>query len=320
MAKIFNPGGFEPGVYFGLPEDDYFADPALGSTSMKALWSEPYEFWWNSYLNPDKPEDTDTAAKVLGSAIHRLVLEGRELFDQEYTCGPDQKGMSTSEKAQSTKKANADAAAEGLMVLKHDDYVLAAKASAMITKNPALKDAFVNGEPEVSVFWERDGLMRKARIDYLKIRGVGDLKTVGDRRGRTFPAACMNAINIYRYDMQAAHYLEARSQLNKLVAAGKVFGESFDRAWLNRVAASETFAFQWVFIATKGAPIVWSKTLTPGNGILDYARVCLDQAAENFRNEMTKHPNIGEPWVPESEVSELTMDELPPWFAQPSKA
>ena len=71
----------KPGIYINLPEDDYHADPALGSTSIKGMWDDPCEFKYEL----DHPEvEKDTAAKTLGSAIHARILGGRKTFESEY--------------------------------------------------------------------------------------------------------------------------------------------------------------------------------------------------------------------------------------------
>ncbi len=125
----------------------------------------------------------------------------------------------------------------------------------------------------------------------------------------------MNSMDVYMYDMQAAHYLEGRAALNQHVKAGRILGENFDRDWLNKLAAIDTYAFQWIFISTSGAPSVWSTIMTPGNGILDYARNCLDVSAGLFRDNVTKH-GFDAPWITHEPVTELTMDDLPPWFGR----
>ena len=51
----------EDGVYFGLPEAEHHADPALGSSSIKALLQAPEEYWGSSHLNPMREEPEDTA-------------------------------------------------------------------------------------------------------------------------------------------------------------------------------------------------------------------------------------------------------------------
>ena len=39
------------GIYFGLPEDEYHADQALGSTSLKMLAKGAADYWWGSSMS-----------------------------------------------------------------------------------------------------------------------------------------------------------------------------------------------------------------------------------------------------------------------------
>ena len=77
-----------PGVYFGLPHAQYHADPSCGSTDLKRLICDHTTYWWHSWMNPEKPADTDTVAKLKGHAIHKLVLEGEAAFDRHFTIEP----------------------------------------------------------------------------------------------------------------------------------------------------------------------------------------------------------------------------------------
>lgn len=78
------------GVYFHLPEEDYHADPALGSTDIKNLRSGAHEYWHNSVHRPRTPEELAkeaeeaSLAKVKGNAIHSAVLLGEEHFRRNY--------------------------------------------------------------------------------------------------------------------------------------------------------------------------------------------------------------------------------------------
>lgn len=88
----------EPGVYFGMPEDEYLADPALGSTDLKALGRSPCDWWWHSPNNPLAPKlllaDSESArrrieGKAFGNALHVMLLEGeREYSDRYYVMPP----------------------------------------------------------------------------------------------------------------------------------------------------------------------------------------------------------------------------------------
>ncbi len=276
----------KPGIYFGMTNEAYHADPALGSTNLRKLANNPSDYWYGSPLNPNREIDKDTPARVRGRAMHVLTLEGEQPFDAEYICGarhsPD---MSPSEKGAATKAANARAAASGKIALPSDDYDRIVIASAMITKNPKLKTVFQNGAPEVSVFWARDGVMFKARYDYMKPRGIGDLKSITNTRDKPFPDACHDDIANRRYDMQGAHYLESRAHLPKLHADGLVFGDH-DASLLKKVAASPEFAFQWIFFAADKAPLTYSRILSPENAMVQIGQAENQIAVQNYLRYM----------------------------------
>jgi hypothetical protein len=315
-----------PGIYFGLPEDDYFADNALGSGDMRALVKEGAAgFWWGSGYNPNRRDDDDKPSLTLGKAIHKLVLEGEHAFDELYMRSPHSEEMTGPEKSAATKDLKARLKAAGrehITVLPGDAYDRAVIASAMIVKNPGLRTAFQNGAPEVSVFWTRgDGIRRKARIDYLKARGVGDLKSASNFKRIEFPRACREAIANMRYEIQAAHYLEARAMIPRLVADGLVFGD-YDPDLLEAVCGERRFAFQFVFFATTGAPVSWSCILSPTpdpdqpqNPILDVAMREIDRATDLFTKAMA-HFGPDLMWTDESKPGELHLTDMPPWWAR----
>ena len=80
--------GFKQGVFFGMPEDEYFAVPALSASGVKNLRMSPLDFWARSrWLNPlyeEDNEEPDSFARTLGKAYHKRILEGREAFDGCY--------------------------------------------------------------------------------------------------------------------------------------------------------------------------------------------------------------------------------------------
>lgn len=303
-----------PGVYFNMPDDEYHADPALGSTSIKRLLEQPFDYWWESPMNELRPEREDTEALIVGRAMHALLLEGEEKFEREYMRGPDNSGkdLAPSDKANRTKAAKKVAAERGQELLKFDAYARIKIAGQMIAKNPDLDGCFANGYSEVSVFWRSHGVPCKARFDYLKVKGIGDLKSITNQMGREFTRACIDQISNYRYDMQAAHYLEGRAQMAQFIADGAVFGDH-DAAWLKRVVAFERPAFQWVFVSKTGAPLVWSATISPGNGILDFAHACRMKSLDNYVRYMGEF-GPSQLWALITPPMELTMDSMPKWW------
>jgi len=307
------------GIYFDLDEYEYRRDGALGSSDHKKLLGNPCDYWYESPMNPNKPAERDTPAKERGKAMHALIFYGQEQFDATYMRGPDHTDdMTPAEKGALTKAANAQAAKSGKEVLPAEAYDRIIIASAMITKNPKLATAFSDGIPEVSIFWTRDGVRRKARLDYLKPRGVGDLKSITNSRELPFPAACRNAIANYHYEIQAALYLEARGMVPEFFKNGKVYlapqsQNHYDV--LAKCAETKLYAFQWVFFQADKAPITWSRILSPANPICEIARREIDEAAENYQSFM-EHFGPDQMWLLLDQPEELDMSEMPGWWGR----
>jgi hypothetical protein len=334
----------EPGIYFGLDEAIYHADPALGSTDIRRLRCSAADYWHHSALNPTRPSVEPSPAQAYGRAIHLRVLEGHDKFLQRYERTPEPEGLLVTDadladwltahgvnklprsKAEKIVQAigldpqvrilsefERRAAEAGRELLKRADYDRIITASNLITQNPDLATAFSNGFSEVSVFWDRaDGVRCKARFDFLKARGIGDLKSTRNPLGLDFIDACRRAIANYRYDIQAAHYLEGRRHIPALL--GNVQGDH-DDDWLARVAATEEFGFVFVFFQADDAPISWACSLSPGNPILEIGRQSIEAAIERFKlfgSQFGPH----EPWMLQEPVEELTIGELPGYYGR----
>jgi hypothetical protein len=310
-AAAAPPAPFADGVYFGLDEDVYHRDPALGSSDLKRLAAEPADYWFASPLNPNRAPDETTPAQALGKAVHKLVLEGEQAFAAAFVRRPD-------DLARLTAKARAELAPNGETVLPGEDFDRVRRAADNVLANPHLIASFVGGEPEVSIFWtdEVDGepVRRKARFDYLKPRAVVDLKSVSPTRVASFPENCRRALAQWNYPVQAAAYLQARERLPVLVAQGRVYGDH-NPEWLARVAAAPAFAFVFVFWSTGEAPLTWGTVLSPGNEVLSIARQTVDLALWNY---VTRRRRFGpdEPWVEPEPLVELDVTDLPPWWGR----
>jgi hypothetical protein len=300
-----------------MPEEEYHrGDSSLGSSDEHKLSNNPSDYWFGSHMNPMRPPEKETPAMIRGTAVHALVFYGKAEFDRRYIRADHTEDMSPSEKAAITKAANAQAAKLGKVALPGPTYDNIAIASAMLAKNPKLANALVGGINEVSVFWRDpvNKLPKKARIDCLKPRGVGDLKSLANKYGKAFPRACLDTVRWDRKDIQAKHYLDARAQIPKLVADGCVHGDH-DAAMLKTIAASKTWAWQWVWWQAEGAPITFSKILSPANPLLEVSADTIARADANYLAYMERFgPN--EIWLLEEEPTELFIDELGPYFGR----
>lgn len=296
------------GIYFGMSDTVYHTDPALGSTGLKKLIGNAPDFWWESHMNPARPDDGDTPAKTFGRQLHLCVLEGVERFKAghapQYYPGNVKAGI----------VEVADIKAAGKVPVKFKDWSKILAASAFIKANTTLANAFENGEPEVSVFWTVDGIRFKARFDYLKRNAITDLKSLANMYGKEFDKACRDAIGGYDYIVSAEHYSEGRRQMKRLFDTGSVFGP-VDMDWLSVVAANEVFAFVFVFWQKDGAPISHGIKMSPGNPLFAYARTLISKAVNNYSLYMSEF-GTETAWVPSTPLEELDETDLPVWYQQ----
>lgn len=314
------------GVYFDMPETLYFADVAVGSSDARVLAYSPCDYWFQSRYNPLREERENTPAQLYGSAVHTLILEGRQKFESLYA--PKRHSWTTKE-----GRAEKDRFAErGILPLSEAAWARAQQTGAVLRGNKYLAEAFTGSVGhEVSVFWKEDGVKWRARFDALKERAIVDLKNVSNERAISFPRACVRKIGDYAYHGQAALYTRGRLAMTRLMEEGKVFGKC-DRKALARVATAPEWAFVFLFLQSAGAPLIWSTKLSfekgrrqeEENGTvrvipaqmnplleLGYARI--DRAAANWRKFNEKF-GIDVPWVSEDPIDEFDIDSLPPWI------
>lgn len=300
------------GIYFGLDEDIYHADPAIGSSSMKALEQTPEDYWYYSPHNPSRPKDVPTASQLFGKAVHKFVLEGREAFDACY--GPTDLNGST----KAGREEREILRESGREPIKREDYGRILTSGTMIRANPELSNAFAGGMSEVSVFWTdtTEGgitIRKKARFDFLKPRAIVDLKSIRNQMGDEFSKACRTAIARYGYDVQAEHYRKGRIAMARV--ADNVVGDHDPEFLKQCIAQGENFAFVFCFYQAEGAPLTWAGSLSPGNPILEIAAARIQNSEHNFERFMKSlGPDV--PWVEARPLTEIDISELPGWYGR----
>ena len=296
------------GIYFSMSDVVYHGDPALGSTGLKKLIDNAPDYWWDSPLNPARPEDDDTPAKIFGRQFHQCVLEGVEKFKSrhapQYNPGNRKDGI----------EEIARIKAEGKTPVKFKDYSKILAASAFIKANKTLANAFNGGVPEISVFWTENGIRYKVRFDYLKTNAIADLKSLANKYGKEFRKACRDAVADYDYIVSAEHYRHGRTQMMRLINEGKVYDVPEEHMpWLINVAGNKTFSFVFVFYQKEGAPISHGIVLSPGNPLFGYARTMIGKAIENY-NRYMKQFGTDTAWVPTTPLEELDETGMPSWY------
>lgn len=300
-----------PGVYFGMPEDEYHADPSLGSTDMKRLLSNPADYWFCSSLNPIKltSDEEDSLAKLRGHAYHKMVHEGRTTFEACYgVCEFPGNIKAGIEERKALALANR-------LPLRRADWDRIQLAGGIIRAEPELSESFSGGFAEVSVFWiDSRGIPKKARIDRLKHRASVDLKTIAPRTEIEFERACWNRLAELRYDLQVEHYNEGRAMLRAFLSTGAVHGDH-DADLIKSIASERRWASVIVFLKTTNAPLVFGTKFSPENPILKYARDHLTLAEDNYLAYRERF-GLCTPWTQHKPLEEADMDNLPQWFGR----
>lgn len=179
------------GIYFGLKEDDYHAEPRLSASGIKNLLVSPMDFWarcpWLNAAAKDDDDEPEWAIK--GRAYHARICEGKDVFYGRYVpefqapadCLKTADDLKAECRAMELKLGGSkDELIERLLaagcrkplydVLK-DEYAETHKgktflrpdwiydielAAACIEKHPTLSKCFMGGFPEVAILWTAD--------------------------------------------------------------------------------------------------------------------------------------------------------------------
>jgi hypothetical protein len=181
----------EPGVYAGISNADYHANPALGSTSLKTLATKT-----PAHYQHDKTHPKHSDAFTIGTAAHSLILED-SMADIVVVTADNWLGKAA-------KELKAAALAEGKQPLLTKEWAQVVAMRDAVMDHPAARAAFTDHQAEQSVFWEEDGLTLKCRPDAWKPGVLVDLKTTRDANPNEFGKTAHE----YGYHQSAAHYID----------------------------------------------------------------------------------------------------------------
>jgi hypothetical protein len=153
----------------------------------------------------------ETKALILGSAIHCATLEP-ESFDERYVVAPE--GVGKQSKADKAIWAELDAS--GKIALSFDDGEQVMSVAHSVLAHKTASRLLTNGNAEVAVFGEMDGLNVKCKCDYLRENvAIIDLKTTEDASEKGFMKSVLN----YGYHQQAAFYMDCLQSIGSPVEA-----------------------------------------------------------------------------------------------------
>lgn len=226
------------GIYFNMPYDVYRAEKGLSYSGVKTLLKSPAEYW-NEVV---KGNSKDSEFMAFGRAFHELVLLGEDEFRKKFIAPPDKENytdlLDTVEEMKDFLKSvghKISGSKQQLIerirafdleipiwqeifdnfqneVSLRDQTVLAKETieklfflNNMVKADKEAAQYLNDGYPEVSLFWIKNGIQCKARLDYLQLNGISDLKKADPYRG-SLASKAVSLICDLRYDLQAYIY------------------------------------------------------------------------------------------------------------------
>jgi hypothetical protein len=195
----------EPGIYYGLSNEDYHADrTALGVSGMKAILQAP-AYYFGQYLDPNcpPPSERESAGRRFGSMVHCQLFEYPE-FNRRYQVGPV-----VNSKAVKAWKDFAATLPDGCEGITPAEYACMQQVRRSVLSIPDMADALSIGCGEVSAYCVDDetGARLKVRPDW--VYPVGE-RAVILLDGKTFASADGDEFSTQagkmKYHMQAAAY------------------------------------------------------------------------------------------------------------------
>jgi hypothetical protein len=174
---------------------------------------------------------------------------------------------------------------------------------------------FIGGSPEVSVFYEYEGVRLKARFDYLFPGIAIDIKTFRPWRPRETRKNVIKAIRDFRYDIQSAAYRKAFSAIREQYLAGtlQVHGEEPYERYIDMLFAKDSIQWLWLFVKAEGAPVSTLIEFPDELAVFAAARSEVEQAIGTYKQFREKF-GTDKDWAPEADVIVLDNEDFPPSF------
>ncbi len=372
-ARLPNsPVSPQPGIYFGMSDEEYHAIPALNASGIKQITASPMLFWsktpWLSEIARQRKADDadDKYHQTIGKAYHARILEGPVAYASRFAVELDPEEhrdclVSTAEIKAAIREKGAkpitqvkdgffvgaakkedwiaqlieldpDArifshlkekhreANAGKMFIGANDHARIEIAARMIERDPGLQDAFRNGYPEVALIWRcaTTGVLMKAKVDYLKIDMMVDLKSIGNPREMSIEQAIRFAIGSYKYNFQPCLYGEGAKAVRELIRetdgdcirAGNGPAPPDLRDWALRWASyKDDDDWLWVFQAKGDAPITRGVRFPVSGNVDEDTRHLIERAKTRF---MQFSEVFGtEPWLDVAPIYTISDEDIP---------
>lgn len=199
------------GIYPNLPIHEYAQIDAANQSILKRFARSAA----HAREELVRPKES-TPAQELGTALHTAILEP-QAFEHEYTRGPT--GIEADRRRKVGKEAwkRIEDSHPHALVLKAEDYDFCRQIQEKAWLHPTVGAMLrARGRREVTVLWEdpETDVLCKARLDlwcrYAGATWIVELKTTS---GIALPSGFAREMHRYRYDCQAAMYLDGLDAL-----------------------------------------------------------------------------------------------------------
>ena len=175
--------------------------PSISSSGLRSIFIDsPAHYWVGSHLNPNRVDEPQSEALILGRAAHHLLL-GEKEFGSLFVVRPDKFDSWRSKEAKGWKAEQEKA---GMTVLLPGQIETIRGMHASLQAHPLIAGGILDGAIEHSLIWQdqETGLWLKARPDAIPTASgdFADLKTAAS----VAPEDLSRAVSDRRLDMQAA--------------------------------------------------------------------------------------------------------------------
>ena len=306
------------GIHFGLTDEEYHADPALGASGIVDLVISPMRFWAKSPMNELREPDTPTDATKFGDLAHLAVFQPDKC---DFVVKPD--GMNFGSKdGKAWKEEN-----EGKTIITAKDDRQLQMILLALEKTHVLEQIRRSGVSEVAFFWTENGHRCKIKVDHLQHQQSWDLKTMANTMDKDQETLLAHTVAAYRYHIKAIWYHRGIEKMRRIVkefdaskdlisnvhspdCPSKKHIELLQKMHENPFDGIE-FPHWFVFVEKGGVPHVnVRKFVRIGEGSTSVeaywqaAKRAVDQATSAYARYMEKFgPN--EPWIEKAPFKEF---------------
>ena len=187
---------YNPGIY-EITNDDYHNSDGLSRSALLEFKRSPLHYW-NAYKKEGVREEKDTAALILGNAVHRYILQPESFNHSYHVC--DKPDLRTTKGKEEWVKIQKESF--GKIILPTEVFEEVEKIGQSFLNHELASKFLKDAKIEKSIFWKDSltGILCKTRPDIWLPNVIADIKTTADASPRSFQRDLIK----YGYHIQAA--------------------------------------------------------------------------------------------------------------------